>query len=461
MIFTHLFLGDHMKQDTQTQSLLTITQLSRSIKNLLENEYRFVRVMGEISNFKTPYSGHSYFSLKDSHSQIRAVLFKNQKRYLTCKPMDGQQVICFGRISVYEPRGDYQLIVDTVELYGIGNLQREFEKLKEKLSCEGLFSEQHKKKIPPHPAKIAIISSPTGAALKDFLKIADTLHSPVHFQILPVKVQGRTAASEISKAIRLANTLDEVEIIVLCRGGGSIEDLWSFNEEEVARAIFNSRIPVVTGIGHEIDFTIADLCADLRCPTPTAAASRTLPDTAAVKNNITLLKRRLLFLFNRKYSHLEEILRNNTKHLGNLNRMFDNFDLRLNLSETYLHQANNANLLKKERHLSHLLQKLESHAPLVKLELREQKLNSLLSQLTSLMQTHLNNKESDFTHAAAVLNSVSPLATLARGYSIVTKINTLKKYTGIISDAAETTQGDDLEIFLHKGRIQCSVTKVH
>lgn len=449
-----------MEQDIQTQSLLTITQLSRSIKNLLENEYRFVRVMGEISNLKTPYSGHSYFSLKDSQSQIRAVLFKNQKRYLNCKPMDGQQVICFGRISVYEPRGDYQLIVDTVELYGIGNLQKEFEKLKEKLSREGLFSEKNKKIIPLHPGKIAIISSPTGAALKDFLKIADILDSAVHFQILPVKVQGRTAAAEISKAIRLANTLDEVEIIVLCRGGGSIEDLWAFNEEEVAHAIFNSRIPVVTGIGHEIDFTIADLCADLRCPTPTAAASRILPDTAAVKNNLTQLKRRLYLLLDRKYSYLEEILRKNTKHLGNLNRMFENFDLRLNLSETYLLQANNINLLKKERHLNHLLQKLESHAPLAKLEFREQKLNSLLSQLTSLMQTHLNDKESDFTHSAAVLNSVSPLATLARGYSIVTKVNILKKYKEIISDAAKTTLGDDLEIHLHKGRIHCSVTKV-
>ncbi len=450
-----------MISNNQTQSILTITQLTRSIKTLLEGEYRFIRVIGEISNLKTPFSGHSYFSLKDAQSQVRAVLFKNQQRYLNYKLTDGQQVICFGRISVYEPRGEYQFIVDTIEQSGIGDLQREFDKLKEKLSSEGLFAERHKKKLPPHPGKIVVISSPTGAALRDFLKIAGIRESPAHFQILPVKVQGTTAANEISKAINLANRLDDVEIIVLCRGGGSIEDLWAFNEEKVARAIFNSNVPVVTGIGHEVDFTIADFCADFRCPTPTGAATAILPDITAVKNHLSALKRRMILFLNHKIDTLDANVRNNMRLLTDLDKMFENMELRLNLSKTYLLQEIGHNLSYKDRRFHDLLQKLEFHAPLAKLELREQKLKLLLSRLVHQIQTRLNEKESDFTHATAVLNSVSPLATLARGYSIVTKLNTFNQNKEIISNALDTTKGDNLEILLHKGVIQCTVTKVH
>jgi len=449
-----------MISDNQVQSILTITQLTRSIKNLLEGEYRFIRVIGEISNLKIPFSGHSYFSLKDAQSQVRAVLFKNQKRYLNYKLSDGQQVICFGRISVYEPRGEYQFIIDTIEQSGIGNLQREFDKLKEKLSSEGLFAEKHKKRLPPHPGKIAIISSPTGAALRDFLKIADIRESPVHFQILPVKVQGTAAANEISRAISLANQLDDVDIIVLCRGGGSIEDLWAFNEEMVARTIFNSKVPVVTGIGHEVDFTIADFCADFRCPTPTGAATAILPDVTAVKNQLSALTRRIVLFLKHKINTLDANLRNNMRLLTDLDKMFENMELRLNLSKTYLHQEIRHNLSYKEIRFHNLLQKLEVQSPLAKLELREQKLELLLSRLIYQIQTRLNEKEAEFTHATAVLNSVSPLATLARGYSIVTKLNTLNQKKEIISNASDTTKGDNLEILLHRGVIQCTVSKV-
>lgn len=449
-----------MIHDTQTQSVLTITQLTRSIKMLLEGEYKFIRVRGEISNLKTPFSGHSYFSLKDARSQVRAVLFKNQKRYLNCRLTDGQQVICFGRISVYEPRGEYQFIVDTIEQYGIGNLQREYEKLKEKLSLEGLFSEKCKKELPPHPEKVAIISSPTGAALRDFLKIASIRESPVHFQILPVKVQGKMASAEIAQAIKLANRIENIEIIVLCRGGGSIEDLWAFNEEEVARAIFSSEIPIVTGIGHEVDFTIADFCADFRCPTPTGAAIKILPDVTAVRDHLAALKKRVIYFLEHKISQLELKTRTNIRLLSDLDRMFENMDLRLNLSRIYLHQEIGNNLAHKDTHFRYLLQKLESHAPLAKLELREQKLKLLVSRLVNQIQTHLYNKESEFTNATAVLNSVSPLATLARGYSIVTKYDALSGRKEIVCNCSSVVKEDNLEILLHKGTIQCTVTGV-
>ncbi len=449
-----------MLHDTQTEPILTVTQLTRSIKTLLEGEYRFIRISGEISNFKTPYSGHSYFSLKDSHSQIRAVLFKNQKRYLSHTLSDGQQVICFGRISVYEPRGEYQIIVDTVEQYGKGNLQIEFEKLKRKLADEGLFAEEYKKQIPPYPATIVIISSPTGAALRDFLKIAATMESHVHIKILPVRVQGKEAGSEIVKAIQLANRLDNVDIIVLCRGGGSIEDLWAFNEEPVARAIFDSVIPVVTGIGHEVDFTIADSCADFRCPTPTGVATQILPDVSAVRAHLELIERRITLHLQHKVNYLESILRNNIRVLSDLDRIFETLELRLNLGKTYLLQAIGNSLSGKEMRFHRQVQKLESNAPLTKLELQEQQLKLLFTQLVNRIQTQLKDKESRFGNVAITLNGVSPLATLARGYSIVTRLTSSGKPEKVVTRAADIVQGDKLGILLHRGSLECTVAKV-
>jgi len=451
-----------MVRDTQIDPILTVTQLTRSIKTLLEGEYRFIRISGEVSNLKTPFSGHSYFSLKDSHSQIRAVLFKNQKRYLSHTLSDGQQVICFGRISVYEPRGEYQIIVDTVEQYGKGNLQIEFEKLKRKLSDEGIFSEAYKKQIPPYPAKIVIISSPTGAALRDFLKIAATMESHVHIQILPVRVQGREAGSEIVKAIQLANRMNNVDILVLCRGGGSIEDLWAFNEESVARAIFDSIIPVVTGIGHEIDFTIADFCADFRCPTPTGVATQILPDVSAISAHLELLKKRITLHLQHNINYLENIVRNNIRILSDLDRIFENLELRLNLGKTYLFQAIGNGLSGKEMRFHDQVQKLESNAPLAKLELQEQQLKLLFTQLVNRIQTRLKDKESNLGNVAIALNSVSPLATLARGYSIVTRLTSTSsgKPGKVVTRTADTVQGDNLGILLHRGSLECTVTKV-
>ncbi len=449
-----------MKFEPQTQSVLTVTQLTKSIKTILEGQYRFIRISGEISNLKTPFSGHSYFSLKDSQSQIRAVLFKNQKRYLAQNLVDGQQVICFGRISVYEPRGDYQLIVDSVEQSGKGTLQLEFEKLKEKLADEGLFSADYKQELPKFPTKIAIISSPTGAALQDFLKISALRESHAHFQILPVRVQGKQAAYEIASAIKFANSLDKIDIIVLCRGGGSIEDLWAFNEEKVARAIFDSKIPVVTGIGHEIDFTIADFCADFRCPTPTGAAEKIIPDLSDTKIHIEKLKNSLIRSIVRKTEGLHAALQHSTRVLTDFDRIFDNMDLRLNLSKTYLFQEIETNLSAKENRFSLLLQRLESASPRSKLDLQEQTLKLALSQLVHTMQTRINEKESDFTNIATVLNSVSPLATLARGYSIVTGRDVASGKSQIITNAESTKKGDKVKIMLHKGALECKVSNV-
>ncbi|RPH38632.1 MAG: exodeoxyribonuclease VII large subunit, partial [Desulfobulbaceae bacterium] len=268
------------------QEILTVSQATQSIKYLLEDSFRFIHVRGEISNLKIPYSGHQYFILKDSSAQLRAVLFKTQERYLSRPLADGQQVLCHGRISVYEQRGEYQLIIDIVENLGSGELQIKFEKLKKKLADEGLFAGSRKKPLPPFPEKIILLTSPSGAAVHDFLTVWHNRRSSVAIQILPVRVQGKGAGEEIAAALDLANNKLTADMIVLCRGGGSIEDLWAFNEECVARAIARSAIPVVTGIGHEIDFTIADFCADLRAPTPTGAAERIIPDTLLLRRQI-------------------------------------------------------------------------------------------------------------------------------------------------------------------------------
>jgi exodeoxyribonuclease VII large subunit len=267
--------------DIPSPRILTVTELTKSIRGILETEFPFVTVTGEISNLRQPYSGHLYFTLKDENSQLKAVLFKTQQKYLRELPEEGQEVICRGRISVYEPRGEYQLIIDFVERLGTGELQIAFENLKLKLAQEGLFAQEAKKEIPQFPSRVALVTSPEGAALYDFLKVALQRFPSQPIEIYPVRVQGKEAAPEICEALAVLNRLKRSNVIVLCRGGGSIEDLWPFNEESVARAIFQSAIPVVSAIGHEIDFTIADFVADLRVPTPTSKFSLNISSSSS------------------------------------------------------------------------------------------------------------------------------------------------------------------------------------
>ena len=281
-----------MESHISRKNIKTVTEINTEIQSLFDRRFFFVRVVGEVSNLKRPLSGHMYFNLKDAASQIRAVLFRSQSRYLGQEIKDGQQVVCDGRITVFSPRGDYQIIVDSIDFQGVGNLQLTFDRLKKKLATEGLFNPDDKKTIPDHPEKVVLITSPTGAAVHDFLSVCRKRNSDISIQIIPVRVQGEGSAAEIVGAITLADRMMP-DIIAICRGGGSIEDLWSFNEEQVARAIFHARVPVITGIGHEIDFTIADFCADKRCATPTAVAELIAPPTAVSKTTVESLRQRL------------------------------------------------------------------------------------------------------------------------------------------------------------------------
>lgn len=440
------------------ESILTVSELTQSIKRILETEYRFIRLAGEISNLKTPFSGHSYFTLKDSGAQIRAVFFKQQQKFSSLTLQDGQQVVAFGRISVYEPRGEYQIIVDSVELYGVGKLQRQFEELKKKLAGQGYFAAELKKPLPDFPTKIIVISSPTGAAIQDFLKIVKIRKSPVHIQILPVKVQGKDAATEIAGAIGMAYNLPGADVIVLCRGGGSIEDLWAFNEEIVAEAIYRSTIPVVTGIGHEIDFTIADFCADFRCPTPTGAAERLIPDSEKLLHHIGTLKNSLLLRFQRKLTLLEQQLYHRTRMLGEMKNVLKNIEFRLQLSTSYLSQAITRSLTEKEQHLQSLLSRLQLQKPSSRIELFGQHLNMLTAQLTNHIQRIVERKEAALAEQATLLNSVSPLATLGRGYAIVRRKHPEDGSFLVVSRADDADLGEELNILFQKGQLWCVVT---
>src|SRR4030066_820404 len=273
--------------------ILTVSELTQEIKDILEDKFPDVWVEGEISNLRIPPSGHIYFTLKDDLRQIRAVLFKRQARTLRFVPEDGLHTICRGRFSLYEKRGDYQLILETIEPKGIGALQLAFLQLKERLEKEGLFDPAHKKAVPMIPQKIGIVTSPTGAVIQDMLHILGRRFENLHILLYPVRVQGEGVSSEIAEAIKYFNQRTEVDVIIVGRGGGSLEDLWAFNEEVVARAIYRSKIPVISAVGHETDYQIADFVADLRAPTPSAAAELVVRDKREMKNILHYLGGRL------------------------------------------------------------------------------------------------------------------------------------------------------------------------
>ncbi len=404
-----------------------------------------------------PYSGHVYFTLKDSGAQIRAVLFKGQQKYLTTPLEEGKSIICHGRLSVYEARGEYQIIVDTVDCTGAGELQLRFEQLKKRLADQGLFLLENKKKIPAFPEHIVVITSPTGAAIHDFLKISSTRKFWGTVSILPVSVQGKNAAAEIIEAIQRANTMKNIDCAVLLRGGGSLEDLWSFNEEDIALAIHRSILPIVTGIGHETDLTIADLCADLHTHTPTAAAEAIIPDNDTLQEifqkHTKQLSRNIIHLLDRKSEKVTSLRR----IMGNLELFLANYSLKLDYQISALIQYTVQILSARQAQVAKATAKLENEAPLNKMVIQEQKLSHFHSRLINGCKRTIERNEEKLAKQAALLDSVSPLSVLARGYSIVSSGKSLSQKKKIISSATQVRQGDTIDIQLYRGTLQCEV----
>ena len=436
--------------------IFTVSEINASIRGILESQFPFISVAGEISNLRQPFSGHMYFTLKDENAQIKAVLFKMQQRYLGDKPADGQHVVCRGRISVYEPRGDYQLIVDAIDFQGTGALQLKFEKLKKKLADEGIFDEANKKPVPFFPEHITLVTSPQGAAVHDFIKVARTRCPQVNIAVYPVAVQGNYAATEIAKAIATINSSLTTNLIVACRGGGSLEDLWAFNEEIVARAITDSKIPVVNAVGHEIDFTIADFAADLRAPTPSAAAEMCLPDSGTLKTQVSQMGRRME---RKMISFLDSYSAGISLHmhkLGTFKQPLDHMLLKLDHVSARIEGAMRTSLARKQNSLDHAALRLNSNNPLSRLQLHRQQLRHLHRRLLLAGKTTIETSRDSLAQSAALLDAVSPLSTLARGYSIVRKGTKKGK---VITDYRDVEKNSTVEVTLHRGYLQCRIEK--
>ena len=403
---------EHFRKE-KDEKFFTVTEVTRGIRASLEHKFSGISILGEISNVRKPGSGHVYLTLKDKNAQLQAVIFRNAASRIRFELKDGLEVISFGSISVYEPRGQYQLIINKIEPKGIGSLQLAFQQLKEKLEKEGLFDHSHKKPIPFIPQKIGIVTSPTGAAIKDILNIIERRFANVEILIYPVKVQGEGAAEEIAKAITELNNLYDIDVIIAGRGGGSLEDLWAFNEEIVARSIYNSKIPIISAVGHEIDITIADLVADKRALTPSEAGELVVP---------------------RKDLLIEKLEKLKTRHLQALSS-------KLRLSKDKLVRIAHSYAMRK---------------PFDRLHRWQQKLDEF-SQRLNLNITHaLDSEREKLSGIAGKLESLSPLNVLKRGYAITTR----EDNNISLRDINDLNKGDKIKTILFKGRIVSKILSV-
>ncbi len=435
--------------------VLTVSELTREIKDILEDRFPDVWVEGEISNLRIPPSGHVYFTLKDDLSQIRAVLFRMQARTLRFVPEDGIHVICRGRVSLYEKRGDFQLILEWIEPKGIGALQLAFLQLKERLEKEGLFDPAQKKPIPVIPQKIGIITSPTGSVIQDMLNILKRRFENLHIQIFPARVQGEGASLEICEGVRYFNRFTDVDVIILGRGGGSLEDLWVFNEETLARTIHHSKIPIISAVGHETDYTIADLVADLRAPTPSAAAELVVRDKREMKNTVHSLMVRL-------ESEMLQILEGNKIHLSHLAKIFreperktQEYSLRVDDLVNRLRLLTTWAVRRKSEKALHLSEGLIFRNPVRRLKNVSLFVSEKKNRLEQTIRHSLEIKRQRVGGVLGKLDSLSPLAILNRGYSITRKLPSL----WILRDSAQVGEGDKVQVKLHKGTLLCGVER--
>jgi len=435
------------------RDVYSVSRLNREARNLLEGRFPLIWVEGEISNLARPSSGHLYFSLKDAAAQVRCAMFRGQNRYLPFTPKDGMQVLVRVRVSLYEPRGDFQLIAEHMEEAGAGALRRAFEALKQRLASEGLFDEAHKQPLPALPERIGVITSPSGAAIRDILTVLKRRFPAIPVLIYPIPVQGAGAAQEIARTVRLACAHAECDVLILARGGGSLEDLWAFNEETVARAIYDCEIPLVTGIGHEIDFTIADFVADRRAATPSMAAELVTPDQADWQQLFTGLGRRLATLMQRYLAHQGQRVLWLEKRLQHPGRRLQDIAQRLDELEQRMHRARRAFARHATARLNELTAQLHRHTPLHRLRQLQDHQHHLAQRLRTAALHCLTVRRHQFTTTARALEAVSPLATLSRGYAIVSR---LAEHT-LLRSVDQVSKGDQVEARLAKGRIVCTV----
>jgi len=401
-------------------NVYTVSRLNGEVRQLLEGELGKIWLNAEISNFSAPGSGHWYLTLKDNFAQIRSAMFKGRNRSVTFKPINGQQVLVKGSISVYEPRGDYQLIIESMLPAGDGLLAQQYEALKMKLAAEGLFAADTKRPLPKSIQKIGVITSATGAAIKDVLHVLARRDSSIEVIIYPTQVQGEAAAKSICQAIQVANARLEVDVLLLTRGGGSLEDLWCFNNEDLANEIYNSALPVVSAVGHEVDTTISDYVADIRAPTPSAGAELLSTDAENKSEKLAIFISRLKQSWQHYQLKTEQRVGSldNRLHRQDPKRKLEQFQQSFDEMQIRLNAALNARLhdaALKQQNLSH---RLNQQSPQHRLTLESKRLDYLTARLHEGIKGKLNDVEMRLKNSAHQLDTVSPLATLSRGYSI-------------------------------------------
>ncbi len=440
-------------KENNSAHIYTVSELNGELKRFIEGKYPFIWITGEISNFSVPASGHSYFSLKDNNSLINCVMFRRQLKRLKFILENGMKITGIGRLSLYEPRGSYQLIFEHLEPEGAGALQTAFEQLKRKLAAEGLFDDSLKKPIPFLPSKISIITSGTGAAVRDVITVSKRRFPGIHLEIVPVKVQGENAEHEIADAIDLVNSLGNSDIIILCRGGGSLEDLSAFNSEKVARAINSSLIPVISAVGHETDFTIADFVSDLRAPTPSAAAEIAVPDRSALKNNLRSIENAMVQGITSYIELLQNRINDLKVRLTTPRRILDDMQFRLEDIDTrLLISMENAAASHREK-FEWLCKSLFANNPGKSIEILKKNNSTLMSRLNISMANTVNRCKMEHHRLTAGLRALSPAAVLERGYSIT------RKYPErtIIFNTEMIEKKNTVEVILSKGKLLCQI----
>lgn len=440
------------------QHILQVSELTRKVRFILESELNTVWLTGEISNFVAASSGHWYLSLKDNKSQVRCAMFKgnNQRVRLSNKekPRNGQQVLVRAKVSLYEPRGDFQLIIEQMEDAGEGLLRQQYEQLKSKLNALGVFSQDHKKIIPSHIQTLGVVTSPTGAAVKDILTVLKRRNPNIQVTIYPALVQGEYASNDICHAIHLANIRKECDVLIVGRGGGSLEDLWSFNEESVVQAIYDSNIPIISAVGHEVDTTLSDYVSDLRAATPSAAAELVSSDSDELLKKITMLNQRLHNSINRnnsllaqKFSHLQHRLAQVHPEQQLLVHQQRADELKLRLTH-----AVNRLITQTKYQPNQLQQRLNRLSPNKQITEHQVQVKQFEQRLINALQSNLQHKSELFVHLIEQLQLVSPLATIARGYSVIRNIE-----HEVISSVTQVSANDEISVQVTDGSIKAKV----
>jgi exodeoxyribonuclease VII large subunit len=435
--------------------VFTVSQLNQRAKQLLEITFSSIKVEGEISNLSRPSSGHWYFTLKDKGAQVRCAMFRSRTAQVRFQPKEGDKIVVRGKVSLYENRGDYQLIVDAMKPAGEGQLQQAFIHLKQKLGAEGLFNPEHKQALPTDIKRIAVITSPTGAAIHDILTVLNRRFPAIEVDIYPAQVQGQESAQQIIWSIKQVNLDAKTDVIIVGRGGGSIEDLWSFNDEQLARTIFHSQLPIVSAVGHEVDFTIADFVADIRAPTPSAAAEMLSPNQAEYLSRLNTLGTRLENSIQQQLQNKQWQLQSAERGLQHPGDKLSQYAQTLDMLELRLQQSQKDKFSQLTQRLTTGQQKLQRQNPANKLPQIEAQLGYLQQRLSSSMKQLLTNKSERLQQNALLLNAVSPLQTIGRGYAIL-QTNT----ESIIRDSHDVKKGDLVSARLGHGKIELIVEKV-